>query len=366
MAKRDYYEILDVSRDATAAELKKAYRQQAMKFHPDRNPDNPEAEEKFKEASEAYSVLGDEEKRSMYDQYGFDGLKSGGRGFSDGSFFSDSTFADFGDILGDLFGFGSFGGGRSRNAPRRGRDIGVETVITLEDTFKGTEKEIELERETECDVCEGNGCEPGHTPSTCSSCGGAGSVRRSQGFFSISTTCPQCHGSGQVISHPCKACGGSGREMEVKSIKVNIPAGIAEGQRLRVSGEGEAGTNGGRPGDLYIIINVKEDDYFTRDGNDLIRNLDISFAQAALGDDVEIETFNGKEKIKIPSETQHGDFTKLKGKGFKSVNSWGKGDMIVIFNINTPVKLSKEEKKLFKELRDLELNRKQKKGGFFN
>ncbi len=366
MAKRDYYEILNVSRDASASELKKAYRQLAMKYHPDRNPDNPEAEDKFKEASEAYSVLGDEEKRKMYDQYGFDGLKAGGRGFGDGSFFSDSTFADFGDILGDLFGFGSFGGSRNRNAPRKGRDIGIETVITMEESFHGIEKEVELERETECSSCEGSGCESGHAPSTCSTCGGSGSVRRSQGFFSISSTCPHCHGSGKIITNPCKTCGGSGRELETRNIKVNIPSGIAEGQRLRVSGEGETGTNGGRPGDLYIIINVKEDGLFTREGNDLIKDLEITFAQAALGDEVEIDTYNGKEKIKIPSETQHGDYIKLKGKGFKSINSWGKGDIIVIFNIVTPSKLSKEEKKLFKELRQLELGRKTKKGGFFN
>lgn len=358
MNRRDYYEVLGVQRGAGVDEIKKAYRKLAMKYHPDRNQDNPEAEEKFKEASEAYSVLGNDEKRKIYDQFGHDGLKGGaGRGgFSDFSFFSDSIFSDFGDILGDLFGFGGGGFSRrgNRGGPRKGRDLGMDVSITLEEAFKGVEKEVEVEKEKNCETCGGNGSEPGSNPETCGQCGGSGQVRRSQGFFSIATPCPVCQGRGQVIVHPCNECRGSGRVKDKRSIKVSFPAGVDTGNRLRVTGEGEAGYGGARPGDLYLIINVEEDEHFTREENDLIYELKISFAQAALGDDLKIQTFTGMEKIKIPPETQDGKIIRLKNKGFKSVNSWHKGDLLVVIRVVTPTRLSRREKDLFRQLRDIE------------
>ena len=353
MDQRDYYEVLGVARDASTGDIKKAYRQLAMKYHPDRNPGDSEAEDKFKEASEAYSVLGDEEKRKLYDRYGHAGLKGNNRGFGDFSFFSDSVFSDFGDILGSFFGFG--GGGR--DGARRGRDIGMEFNITMEEAFKGIEKEVELKRERNCEICDGSGNEPGRPIETCQQCGGSGKTRVTHGFFSIASTCPVCDGKGKIIRYPCKSCNGKGRALEPRKIKVNLPAGVASGNRLRVSGEGEGGFNGGRSGDLYLIINVEEHDKFKREGNDLIYTLDITFAQAALGDDIKIETFDGTEKIKIHPESQTGKIIRLKGKGFKNVNSWGKGDLLVILNVVTPTRLGKREKELFRELREIELEK---------
>ncbi|MCP5052148.1 MAG: molecular chaperone DnaJ [bacterium] len=354
MAKRDYYEVLGVERNAGTAEIKKEYRKLAMQYHPDRNQGNPEAEEKFKEASEAYAVLGDDEKRRIYDQFGFDGLKAGGRGFSDFSFSTDSVFSDFEDILGNLFGFG--GGGRSGrgSGARRGRDIGMEVNITLEEAYKGVEKELEVERSINCDICDGNGSEPGRPLETCNQCGGAGKVRRSQGFFSIASACPVCQGQGKIIRYPCKKCDAKGRIAESRTIKVTIPAGVDNGNRLRVTGEGEGGSSGGRSGDLYVILVIEEDDHFRREGNDLIYELDITFAQAALGDDIKVKTFTGTEKIKIHPESQNRKIVRLRGKGFKNVNGWGKGDLMVILNVVTPTRLSKKEKELFRKLRDIE------------
>ncbi|MCP5107758.1 MAG: molecular chaperone DnaJ, partial [bacterium] len=358
MAKRDYYEVLGVQRNAGVDEIKKAYRQLAMKYHPDRNQGNSEAEDKFKEASEAYSVVGNDEKRRVYDQFGHEGLRSTGRPGGDFSFFSDSIFSDFEDILGSFFGFSSGGrrGGRGPR-PQRGRDIGLEVNLSMEESYNGIEKEVEVTKEKNCGICDGSGNEPGHPPETCAQCGGAGSVRRSQGFFSIATTCPVCNGAGKIIKHPCKKCSGKGRDMELKNIKVNFPAGVANGNRLRVTGEGEAGFSGGRSGDLYIIINVEEHDNFTREDNDLIYELEITFAQAALGDTVKIETFHGAEKIKIPPESQHGKVTRLKGKGFKNVNGWGKGDLLVILKVVTPTHITRKERELFRQLRDIEKQR---------
>ena len=352
MAKRDYYEVLGISRDADVSEIKKAYRQLAMKYHPDRNPGDKEAEDKFKEASEAYAVLGDQEKRNIYNRYGFDGLKGAGRGFGDFSFFSDSIFSDFGDILGDLFGFGG-GRGGARGA-RRGRDLGLELNITMEQAYNGVEKELEVKRERSCEICDGSGAEPGRPAETCQQCGGSGKTTINQGFFSIATTCSICNGAGKIIRYPCKTCGGKGRTLESRKIKVNIPAGVDTGNRLRVGGEGEGGYSGGRPGDLYVIINVEEHDHFKRQDHDLIYQLDITFAQAVLGDEVKIHTFDGTEKIKIHPESQTGKITRIKGKGFKRVNSWGKGDLLVILNVVTPTRLSKEEKELFRQLREIE------------
>jgi len=371
MGKRDYYEILGISKSASPEEIKKAYRKVALKFHPDRNQDDPEAEEKFKEASEAYSVLGNQEKRDIYDRYGFDGLSAGGRSASDFSFFSDSIFSDFEDIFGSFFGFGGGGfSGRSRSTRARGgADIGAEISITLEESYKGVEKEIEIEREINCPECNGSGSEPGTSPETCNHCGGSGQIRQRQGFFSIATTCRYCNGTGEIITHPCKRCNGNGKIVENKKINLKIPAGIESGNSLRVSGEGSEGTNGGRSGDLYIKIDVKPDKNFRREENDLILDLYITFSQAALGYDKEISTFWGKEKIKIPKEIQTGTVLKIKGKGFKSLSGWGKGDLLVVLTILTPQKLSKREKELFLELKKIEEEKKyssSEKSRFFN
>ncbi len=355
MGKRDYYEVLGVTKNTSQEEIKKAYRKIALKFHPDRNQNNPEAEEKFKEASEAYSVLGNMEKKQTYDQYGFNGLNSKGAGFSDFSFFSDSIFSDFDDILGGLFGFGGrTSGRRDINRPRKGKDLGVETYISLEEAYKGVEKEIVIEKEVNCAVCSGSGSEPGTSPETCSDCGGTGSVRRSQGFFSISTSCHSCSGTGERITKPCKECHGRGRTKEEKKVNVTFPAGVDSGNRLRLSGEGDEGSSGGRSGDLYILLNVKEDPVFRREGNNLLRDLNITFSQAVLGDDITTGSFAGKEKIKIQPGTLDGNIIKIKGKGFKNLNGWGKGDLIIILHLITPSNLSKIEKKLFKELREIE------------
>lgn len=352
MAQRDYYEVLGVQRNSTTSDIKKAYRQLALKYHPDRNPGDAEAENNFKEASEAYSVLGDEEKRRIYDRYGIDGLRNSGRGFGDFSNFSDSVFSGFEDILGSFFGFGG-GGGQSRGS-RRGRDIGIEVNITLEDAYNGIEKELEVNREKNCEICDGSGSEPGRPAETCRQCGGTGQSRVTHGFFSIASTCPVCNGAGKVVRHPCETCHGKGRVPETRHIKVNIPAGVDKGNRLRITGEGEGGVKGGRSGDLYAIINIEEDNKYKRDGSDLIYELDITFAQAALGDEIKIDTFWGHEKIKVHPESQNRKILRIKGKGFKNLNGWGKGDFIVILNVITPTNLSKKEKELFRQLREIE------------
>ncbi|MBN2346531.1 MAG: molecular chaperone DnaJ [Candidatus Aminicenantes bacterium] len=356
MAKKDYYQILGVSRHAGADEIKKAYRRLALQHHPDRNRDNPEAEEKFKEASEAYSVLGNSEKRQIYDQYGFEGLRSGGG--SDFGFFADSIFSDFSDILGDMFGFGGpFAGGRQRRGPRKGSDLGLEVALTLKESFLGVEKEIEVERERNCPACDGSGSEPGHSPEPCRRCGGRGTVRVSQGFFSMSTTCSSCQGTGKVVSHPCPTCRGQGRQRERKKIKVTFPAGIDEGNRLRVSGEGEGGRQGGSPGDLYIVVRLTADKKFQRQGNDLLVRLPVSFSQAALGDQVSIQTFEGTEKIKIPAGTQTGQILKIRNRGFHQINRWSRGDLLVEVQVVTPRSLSRQETELFKKLREMDVAR---------
>lgn len=359
MAKKDYYQVLGVNRNASAEEIKKAYRKQAMQHHPDRNHDNPEAEERFKEASEAYSVLGNIEKRQVYDQYGVEGLRAGAGG-QDFGFFSDSIFSDFGDILGDLFGFGgSFSGGRQRRGPRKGNDLGLEVALTLEESFLGVEKEIEADREKNCDTCDGSGSEPGKSAEVCRHCGGSGNVRVAQGFFSVATTCSSCQGRGKVIAHPCKKCRGQGRLREAKKIKVTFPAGVDEGNRLRVSGEGEGGREGGSPGDLFIMVKIKPDKHFQRHGHDLLYRLSVSFSQAALGDQVGIKTFEGTEKIKIPPAVQNGQVLKIKNKGFRQVNRWSRGDLLIQINVVTPNTLSHQETELFKKLREIETGRDQ-------
>ncbi len=354
---KDYYQILGVSRNASSEEIKKAYRQLALKYHPDRNKENPEAEEKFKEASEAYSVLGNPEKRKIYDQYGIDGLKTGG-GFNFNDFFSDSIFSDFEDILGNLFGFGSIFGQSSRRA-RRGRDLHLELKITMQEAYQGTKKEISYLQEAKCQNCDGTGSAPGSSAQTCRHCGGNGQYLHRQGFFAIRTTCPVCNGSGKVITHPCPKCQGSGKEQTEKKIEVKIPAGIDSGMTLRVNNAGDIGAAGS--GDLYITIQIEPHDYFRREGDNLIYELPITFSQAALGDTVAIETFDGTEKINIQPGIQSGEIIKIKNKGFKSLQGWSKGDLLVIVKILTPRKLSRQEIEIFKQLRAIELEKKEPK-----
>ena len=314
MSKRDYYEILGVNKDASDEEIKKAYRKLAMKHHPDRNPDNPKAEEHFKEAKEAYEILSDASKRAAYDQYGHAGVDQqagmgGAGGFGGG-------FADaFGDIFGDIFGGGGGRGGRSN--VYRGADLRYNLEISLEEAARGTETKIRIPTMEECDTCHGSGAKPGTKPETCPTCGGHGQVRMQQGFFSIQQACPKCHGSGKVIADPCPTCQGSGRVKQHKTLSVKIPSGVDEGDRIRLSGEGEAGVNGGPPGDLYVVIQIKPHAVFQRDHNDLHCEMPISFTTAALGGEIEIPTLDGHAKIKIPAETQSGKVFRLRGKGIK-------------------------------------------------
>jgi len=356
---RDYYHILGISKNSTQEEIKKAYRQMALKYHPDRNEGNKAAEDKFKQASEAYSVLGDEQKREIYDRYGIEGLRNSQRGFGGGinnfsDIFSSSIFSDFEDILGGFFGFGRSSSTRRRNRAQAGNDIVQEVTLTMGEAYLGTEKELEIFRNVTCDRCQGSGSEPGSKPVTCDHCQGSGVVRRSQGFFSISTTCPVCRGSGEMIQNPCSRCDGHKLIKVAEKKTISFPPGVDSGNKLRVAGAGEEGVSGGRTGDLYVIIEVREEEGFAREGNDLIYELPISFTQAVFGDDLSIDTFWGSEKVKIPPKTQSGQTLRLKNKGFKNVNRWGRGDLIVVFKVVTPTRLSKKELKLFKELRDLQ------------
>ncbi|HDP93745.1 MAG TPA: molecular chaperone DnaJ [Candidatus Aminicenantes bacterium] len=355
MQNKDYYATLGVSRDASTEEIKKAYRRLAMQYHPDRNSDNPEAEDKFKAASEAYAVLGNEEKRKIYDTYGIEGLRNGG-GFQDFSFFSDSVFSDFEDILGNFFGFGSmFGNSRRRRGPRRGQDLAMELNLTLQEAYDGIERIVTLQREETCSDCQGSGSRPGTQPETCSQCGGSGQVRRSQGFFSVTTPCRMCNGTGRIIKDPCATCQGNGSVKGEKQLSVRIPPGVDSGNRLRVTGEGEAGHGGGPAGDLYLILQVQPEKGFSREGNDLIMDVEITFSQAALGDSIKVQAPSGTEQIKISPGSQPGQVVTLRNKGFRNVNGWGRGDLKAVLRVRTPEKLSREEKKLFQSLRELEL-----------
>ena len=350
MAKRDLYEVLGVNRDASEDEMKKAYRKLAMKYHPDRNPDNKEAEEKFKEAKEAYEILTDANKRAAYDRYGHDGVNpqmgggAGGQGF-DG-------FADaFGDIFGDIFGGGG-GGGRGRSNVYRGADLRYNLEITLEQAAHGTETKIRIPTMEECEVCHGSGAKAGTQPKTCPTCNGSGQVRLQQGFFSIQQTCHKCHGTGRFIADPCKSCGGAGRIKQHKTLAVKIPAGVDEGDRIRLAGEGEHGVNGGPPGDLYVQIHLKQHAVFQRDGNDLHCEMPISFTTAALGGEIEIPTLDGAANLKIPGETQSGKVFRLRGKGIKGVRSHAHGDLLCHVVVETPVHLTERQKELLRELEE--------------
>ncbi len=351
MAKRDFYEILGVAKNASEEEIKKSYRKLAMKYHPDRNPDSKESEEKFKEVKEAYEMLTNAEKREAYDRHGHAGVdpNMGGGGFGGGQ----GGFADsFGDIFGDIFG----GGGRGRSAgPQvyRGADLRYNLEITLEQAAHGFDTTIRVPSWDKCDTCHGSGAKPGTSPTTCTTCAGHGQVRMQQGFFSIQQTCPKCHGSGKVVTDPCAPCGGAGRIKRNKTLEVKIPVGIDNGMRIRSSGNGEPGTNGGPPGDLYVEIHIKPHAVFQREGDDLHCEMPISFVKATLGGEIEVPTLSGKVSFTIPEGTQSGKTFRLKAKGIKGVRSGYAGDLFCHVAVETPVKLTDKQKDLLKEFERL-------------
>ncbi|RMG55617.1 MAG: molecular chaperone DnaJ [Gammaproteobacteria bacterium] len=342
---RDYYEILGVERTVTEAELKKAYRRLAMKYHPDRNPDDKVAEERFKEVKEAYEVLSDPQKRAAYDQFGHAGVQGGpaGGGAGAGAGFSDI----FEDIFGDIFGTG---GARGGQRAQRGSDLQYNLQITLEEAVAGTEVEIRVPTLTTCDACGGSGVEGGGQPETCPTCQGIGQVRMQQGFFSVQQTCPNCRGRGRIITNPCHKCHGEGRVEQRKTLKVKIPPGVDTGDRIRLSGEGEAGANGGPSGDLYVFIQVKPHEIFTRDGANLLCEVPISFPTAALGGELEVPTLDGKVMLKIPPGTQTGKLFRLRGKGVRPARGGMQGDLICRVTVETPVNLTREQKELLEKL----------------
>ncbi len=349
-SKRDYYEVLGVGRDADDEGLKKAYRKLALKFHPDRNPGDTEAENKFKEAAEAYEVLRDPQKRRIYDQYGHQGLE--GSGFSGFSGFED-IFSSFGSIFEDLFGFNG-GGRRARSGVQRGADLRYDLRLRFRDAVFGTTTEIDVEKMELCGSCHGSRCEPGTHPDTCGQCQGAGQVSRSQGFFTVRTTCPRCRGTGQVIPSPCKECRGIGQVLTSKRVSVRIPAGVDTGSRLRLSGEGEPGARGGPSGDLYVFIHVESHEFFQRDGNNVICQVPISFVQATLGDEITVKTLDGEASLRVPRGTQFGDALRLPGKGIPSLRTGRRGEQIVQLLIKTPTSLSKRQEQLLREFAKLE------------
>ncbi len=347
---RDYYEILGIPRDASVADIKAAYRRFAVQYHPDRNPDKPEAEEKFKEASEAYAVLSDGEKRARYDRFGHNGL--GGQGFSG---FDPSSFGDFADVLGDLFGFGFgdiFGARRqsARAGPRRGHDLQYTLAITLEEAASGVEKPIRIPRLETCDTCSGTGQEPGTTPETCSACGGQGQVMFRRGFLTVAQTCPSCGGQGRVNRHPCEPCRGRGRVERQVNLKVTVPAGVDTGMRLRLAGEGEGGSRGGPAGDLYVVIAVEDHERFAREGSTLHFELPVDVFQVILGSRVTVSGILGEEReVEIPVGAQPGDRIELRGAGMPSLNSGRRGDLLVHLRVVVPRKLSAEQRRLVEE-----------------
>lgn len=348
--KADYYEVLGVSREVSEQELKTAYRKLAMQYHPDRNPNNPHAEEKFKACSEAYQVLSDPEKRAAYDRYGHAAFGGGAPG---GNPFAGAGFqGDLGDIFGDLFGemFNMGGGGRRASRVQRGRDLRYDLELEFEEAVFGVEKEITVRRLEACEQCGGSGGANGKAPTTCTQCAGRGQVRYQQGFFSVAKTCSGCNGTGTIVSDPCTGCRGEGLQPKKHTLKVKVPAGVEQDTRIRYQGEGEAGRFGGPSGDLYVILGVKPHRFFERDGDDLHCVMPLSFPQAALGTELEIETLEGATTIKIPEGTQHGRAFRIRGKGVPHLNEHGKGDLIVEVRVTTPTKLSKQQKELIRQL----------------
>jgi molecular chaperone DnaJ len=354
MSKRDYYEVLEVSRTCTEQELKSAYRRLAVKYHPDKNPGDATAEEKFKEAAEAYSVLSDPEQRRRYDRFGHAGVSSSAGAGNWGA----PGFGGIEDILGDLFGFGDvFGGARGgsrRSAAQRGADLRYDLEITLEEAAEGMTAQLRIPRLETCDTCKGSGAKAGTHPENCSTCAGTGQVRYQQGFFSVARTCHVCRGAGRVVKDPCETCRGAGRVEREKQMEVKIPAGVETGSRLRVSGEGESGTQGGAPGDLYVVIHVAEHDQFERQGSNLYEAVPITFAQAALGADIMVKTLDGEEKLKVPTGTQTGTVFRLRGKGMPALGGRGKGDLFVSVTVMTPTSLTREQRKLLEQLAEVE------------
>jgi len=349
--KLDYYEVLQVTRNADDAELKTAYRKLAMQFHPDRNPNNPDAEEKFKSASEAYQVLSDPQKRAAYDRYGHAGVGGGGSGFD--PFQGGAGVGDLGDIFGDLFGemFGQQrGGGQSR--VQRGRDLRYDMTLEFEESVFGKEQEIRIRRMEVCEDCKGTGAAKGKAPITCPQCNGRGQVRFQQGFFSIARTCTSCQGAGTIIIEPCPVCRGEARVQREHTLLVKVPAGVEDETRIRYQGEGDAGKSGGPAGDLYVALTVKAHAFFERDGDNLHCTVPVSFPQATLGDEITIPTLEGEATLKIPEGTQSGREFKLRGKGVPHLNSHGKGDLIVEVRVQTPAKLTKQQRELMAQLRE--------------
>ena len=349
--KRDYYEILGVAREADTKEIKKAYRKLALQYHPDRNPDDKEAEARFKEAAEAYEVLHDEQKRSTYDRFGHEGLKgSGFQGFGG----SDEIFSAFGDMFADLFGFGG-GGGRSRGrggraGPRRGSDLRYDMPIDFIVAAKGASEEINITRAEPCGTCEGSGGKAGTEPAACRTCGGRGEVVQAQGFLQIRTTCPRCRGAGRMYEENCEDCAGRGANEVERKLTVNVPPGVDTGVQLRLVGEGEPGTRGGPPGNLHVVIHVRPHDLFERHGDDVAARLEVSFPQAALGAQVEAPTLDGKASVDVPAGTQTGDLLRLRGQGMPNLRTRNRGDQILQVFVKTPMKLSERERVLLEEL----------------
>ena len=349
MSKRDYYEVLGIGREANEQQIKSAYRKLALKHHPDRNPGDKKAEEAFKEAAEAYAIISDPEKRTLYDRFGHAGVSGAAAGG-----FDPNAFAGFEDIfgnLGDLFGFGDmFGGRRRRGGPQRGSDLRYDLEISFEESYTGTETPIQIPREETCETCTGTGAAPGTSPEVCAQCRGTGQQRFQQGFLTVARPCPTCRGTGRTISKPCQACRGAGRVGRERKITAKIPAGIATGQRLRIYGEGEHGTAGGPAGDLYVVVHVQEHSFFQREGDDLYCEMPIPFPTLALGGEITVPTLAGEEEIKVSAGTQAGTRFKLRGKGMPNVSGRGHGDLYAIAKVAVPKKLTKEQKHLLEEL----------------
>jgi len=349
MSKQDYYELLGVSKGADDAELKKAYRRLAMKYHPDRNPGDTAAEEKFKDAKEAFEVLGDPQKRAAYDRFGHDGVSNSASGGAGAGGFGGADFSDiFGDVFGDIFGGGGAGGGRRA---RGGADLQYNLDLTLEESVSGIEKSLKIPTQVACDTCEGSGAKPGTSKSKCETCAGVGQVRMQQGFFSVQQTCPTCRGVGEQISDPCTNCRGAGRVQEQKTLSVKIPAGVDTGDRIRLSGEGEAGEQGAPAGDLYVMVQVQKHKIFERDDDDLLCTMPIDIITASLGGELEVPTLTGKVNLKIPAGTQTEKVFRLRNKGVKPVRKNSAGDLLCRVQVEVPINLTSEQTALFEQLR---------------